>query len=127
MARVEGGNTISELQLRLRLFCDERDWAQFHTPKNLLAALVAEVGELAEAFLWLANDDAATVMADGDRAAQIRDEIADVTGCVLRLADVLGIDLDTALSSKMSRNAEKYPVERAKGSPEKYTRLGRHT
>ena len=108
---------------RLRDFADERDWAQFHNPKNLVMALSGEVGELNELFQWLDSDAAARIMDDPDRAAAVRDELADVFGYLLRLADTLSVDIEAALESKIDKNAQKYPVDRARGSAAKYTDL----
>jgi len=84
----------------LQQFAVERDWEQFHTPKNLVMALAGEVGELMELFQWLTPEESLRIMSSVRRAAQVRDEIADVFGYVLRLADVLGIDLEDALQAR---------------------------
>ncbi|KWW99816.1 nucleotide pyrophosphohydrolase [Carbonactinospora thermoautotrophica] len=110
---------IAELQRRLREFADARDWHQFHTPKNLVMALSGEAGELTEIFQWLTPEQSATVMADPGMAARVRDEAADVFAYLLRLADVLGIDLAAALADKIRRNEERYPVERSRGRADK--------
>ncbi|MEO7752757.1 MAG: DUF429 domain-containing protein [Terracoccus sp.] len=94
---------------RIRAFSAERDWEQFHTPKNLAMALSVEVSELVEIFQWLTPEESAAVMA-GDRRQDVLDEVADVTTYLLRLVDVLGIDLDAALADKTVRNAERYPA-----------------
>lgn len=116
--------TIADLTRSLQDFAVERDWEQFHTPKNLVMALAGEVGELTELFQWLTSEESAQIMSNDRRAAQVRDEIADIFGYVLRFADVLGIDLEDALQSKMLGNAEKYPVEMSRGVATKYTELG---
>jgi NTP pyrophosphatase (non-canonical NTP hydrolase) len=116
--------TIADLTRSLQEFAVERDWEQFHTPKNLVMALAGEVGELTELFQWLTPEESAQIMSNDRRAAQVRDEIADVFGYVLRFADVLGIDLEAALQAKMLGNAEKYPVEMSRGVATKYTELG---
>ncbi|HEX9033191.1 MAG TPA: nucleotide pyrophosphohydrolase [Streptosporangiaceae bacterium] len=102
--------SIASLQSRLREFAAERDWEQFHTPKNLVMALTGEVGELTEIFQWLTPEESAAVLADPARATAVRDEVADVLAYLLRLADVLGVDLEQALTEKMVKNAIKYPV-----------------
>ncbi|MGE9808828.1 nucleotide pyrophosphohydrolase [Janibacter sp. G1551] len=102
-------------QDRIRQFTDERDWHQFHTPKNLAMALSVETSELVEIFQWLTPDEAADIMAS-DRGDAVRDEIADVLSYLLRLADVLDIDLDAALESKTASNARRYPADTARGS-----------
>jgi dCTP diphosphatase len=117
------GVTISELQNTLRDFARERDWEQFHTPKNLAMALTGEVGELVELFQWLTPEESGAIMGDPRRAEQVRHELADVFGYVLRLADVLGVDLADALQEKIGVNAQRYPVEDARGHARKYTDL----
>ena len=115
--------SIEGLQARLAQFADDRDWAQFHSPKNLVMALTSEVGELSELFQWLSADDSMTFMSDERAASRVREELADVFGYVLRLASVLEVDLDTCLHAKIDSNAERYPVARARGRSEKYTDL----
>jgi NTP pyrophosphatase (non-canonical NTP hydrolase) len=112
-------DSLEDLTCALRSFADERDWAQFHTPKNLVMALVAEVGELVEPFQWLTPDQSAQITAADRTARQVSDELADVFIYLVRLADVLGIDLLRAATAKMAANAARYPVERARGSAEK--------
>lgn len=114
---------LAEIQRRIRAFVAERDWAQFHTPKNLATALVCEAAELAEIFQWLTPEASARVMEDETTAAAVRDELADVLVYVLRMSDVLGVDLQRAVKAKIQKNARKYPVKAAKGSAAKYTRL----
>lgn len=115
--------SISDLQAQLRLFAVEREWEQFHNPKNLVMALTGEVGELTEIFQWLTAAQAAEIMSAPARADRVREEIADVFGYVLRLADVLAIDLEDVLRAKIAVNDVKYPVEKARGSAAKYTEL----
>src|SRR5580658_6506305 len=108
--------TIASLQQQFREFVAERDWEQFHSPKNLVMALVGETGELTEIFQWLTPAESADVMTDAVRAGQVRDELADVFAYLIRLADVLGVDLEQALTDKMIKNAAKYPVQTARSS-----------
>ncbi len=115
--------TIERLREQLREFAAERDWGQFHTPKNLVMALTGEVGELAELFQWLTPAESAGIMADQVRATQVRDEIADVLAYLLMLADVLGVDAERALTDKMIKNAAKYPVQASRSKAAKYTEL----
>lgn len=114
---------LNDLQRELREFANQREWQPFHTPKNLVMALSGEAGELTELFQWLTPDESSTVMNDADRAERVREEVADVFAYLLQIADVLDIDLPTALRTKMRRNERKYPVERAKGRADKYDRL----
>jgi dCTP diphosphatase len=108
------GDPIDELQQRIREFARERDWEQFHTPKNLAMALSGEVGELVEIFQWLTPEEAAAVM-EGARAADVENELADVLIYLLRLADVLDVDLLEAGATKLSRNNDRYPTEHVRG------------
>ncbi|MEU7932437.1 nucleotide pyrophosphohydrolase [Micromonospora echinofusca] len=104
------------LTARLRAFADERDWQQFHTPKNLAMALAGEVGELLAEFQWLTPEQATEVMSDPEAGARVKAEIGDVMVYLTRLADVLDIDLVEAAMTKLDEVAVRYPVERAKGS-----------
>jgi NTP pyrophosphatase (non-canonical NTP hydrolase) len=115
--------TIADLQGQLRSFVAERDWEQFHSPKNLVMALTAEVGELTEIFQWLTPKQSLDVMSDPTAATHVADELADVMAYLLRLADVLQVDLVEALRSKITKNAVKYPTELAHGTAAKYTDL----
>jgi NTP pyrophosphatase (non-canonical NTP hydrolase) len=118
--------SISSLQQQLKTFAAERDWEQFHTPKNLVMALAGEVGELTEIFQWLTPDESAGVMADAAGASRTRDELADVLAYLLRLADVLEVDLEAALTEKIAKNAVKYPVHASRSTAAKYTDLPGH-
>ena len=111
---------VAALQAALAAFARERDWEQFHSPKNLVMALVGEIGELSELFQWLTEDASRAVAADSATARRVRDELADVLVYLVRLADVLGVDLDEAVRTKMRANAKKYPVARSRGNARKY-------
>ena len=113
--------TIDELQAAVRAFTDEREWGQFHTPKNLIMALTGELGELAEIFQWLTPEQADQL--DPQQRKHTTDELADVLIYLLRLADVLEIDLADALQNKLAANGSKYPVDQARGNATKYTEL----
>lgn len=110
---------IEDLTAALRQFADERDWAQFHTPKNLVMALVGEVGELVEHFQWLTPDESVEVMKDDTSARRIAEELADVLIYLVRLADVLGVDLLEAARTKLESNAKRYPADQVRGSADK--------
>ena len=112
---------IEALQANLRAFVAERDWDQFHTPKNLAMALVAEAGELVEHFQWLTPEQSAQLAAD--TKAEVELEIADVLLFLLRLCDKLGIDPVSAAGRKLVLNAERYPVTKARGKATKYNKL----
>ena len=114
---------MNDLQRELREFAVQRDWERFHTPKNLAMALAGEVGELVELFQWLTPDESAAVMTRPGQADRVRDEVADVFAYLLRLADILDIDLAAALRDKVGRNEQRYPVELAKGRADKYDQL----
>jgi len=112
---------VGKVKTYLRAFAKERDWEQFHTPKNLVMALAGEAGELTEIFQWLTPEESARIMEDTEKGEAVRQELADVLQYVIRLADVLGIDIEQALWKKLKANAEKYPVSQAKGNARKYT------
>ncbi len=118
---------LQQIQVKLRAFAAAREWEQFHTPKNLVMALGAEVGELTELFQWLSAAQSSTVMEDATDARRVRDEVADVGIYLLRLADVLGVDLIDAILAKIEQSAAKYPVDLARGHATKYDRLGETT
>jgi dCTP diphosphatase len=116
---------IDEIQKSLRDFADERDWNRFHSPKNIAMALAVEAAELLENFQWLTEEESRRLTERTEDYQAVREEIADVQIYLLRLADLLGIDLDMAIRDKMVKNAEKYPVALAKGNALKYNRLGK--
>lgn len=93
-----------------REFAAERQWQAFHTPRNLMLALTGEVGELAELFQWLTDEEAARLADDPTRKLRLQEEIADVMMYLVRLADVCEVDLDHALRDKIQKNARKYPA-----------------
>ena len=101
---------LDELVVRLREFAQARDWEQFHTPKNLAMALAGEAGELLAEFQWLTPDESASVMADPEAAFKVRSELADVFNYLLRLADVLGVDLVQASQTKLDEVALRHPL-----------------
>ena len=112
---------LEALRAQLRTFVSDREWDQFHNPKNLVMALVVEAGELLEHFQWLTPDQSDHL------APQLRDEveleIADVLLFLLRLCDRLDIDPLQAAQRKLALNAQKYPVDRARGTMTKYDKL----
>jgi NTP pyrophosphatase (non-canonical NTP hydrolase) len=113
--------TLAELSQKLAAFASERDWDQFHNPKNLAMALAGEVGELIEHFQWLTFDEAAHLPRETREAVAL--EAADVLLFLLRLCDKLGIDLADAAERKLAINALKYPVEQSRGRSTKYDKL----
>ena len=110
---------FDELKEKIRKFVAERDWDQYHTPKNLSMALIAECGELVEHFQWLTEAESADITPEG--LEEISHEIADVFVYLLRLSDKLGIDMVEAVNHKMLLNEEKYPADEVRGSAKKYT------
>ena len=111
---------LDALARRLEQFADARDWVQFHIPKNLAMALAGEVGELVAEFQWLTPEQAAAVMTeDLEAAARIRAELGDVTNCLVRLADVLGVDQIQAANAKIDANENRYPADTYRGSARK--------
>jgi NTP pyrophosphatase (non-canonical NTP hydrolase) len=115
--------TVAELRGRVLAFVQEREWEQFHSPKNLSMALAAESGELMEHFLWAESKASLAVVRDPQKRPKIEDEIADVVIYALEFANICGIDLAAAIEAKMAANAKKYPVEKSRGRSDKYTEL----
>ncbi|WOO41851.1 nucleotide pyrophosphohydrolase [Rubellicoccus peritrichatus] len=114
--------TLAELKTRVLAFAQEREWLQFHSPKNLSMAIAAESAELMEHFLWADSEDSHKIL-DGAKRGQIEDELADIVIYSMEFANVAGIDLSTAIAAKMEQNARKYPVEKARGRSNKYNEL----
>ena len=114
---------ITRLAQALEQFASDRNWAQFHSPKNLVMALSGEVGELTEVFQWLSEDASKSAARNPETAQAVEDELADVLMYLVRLASVLGVDLDAAAQRKLRLNGEKYPVEKARNTAKKYDQL----
>lgn len=106
---------IEELTLALRKFNEERDWDQFHNGKDLAVALSIEASELLEAFLWKKPEEA--------KIEKVREELADILNYAFQMADKYDLNIKEIMLEKLARNAEKYPVEKAKGSAKKYDEL----
>jgi dCTP diphosphatase len=112
---------LDDLRDTLRRFAEDRDWDQFHSPKNLATALSVEAAELLEQFQWLTEEQSRNLSADSrDKVAE---EMADVLVYLIRLADKLNINLLSATKGKIEKNANKYPVDKARGNAKKYTDL----
>ena len=111
---------IKLIQSRLKKFAEERDWEQFHSPKNITMALSVEVAELVEIFQW-SNSGGLDEINDPDTKVQIEKEIADIFNYLLKLTDMLDIDLEKAALNKIDENDAKYPVEKFKGISKKYS------
>jgi NTP pyrophosphatase (non-canonical NTP hydrolase) len=110
--------TLEELAVRLAEFARERDWDQFHSPKNLAMALAGEAGELLEHFQWLTEQQSRELVPETREAVAL--ELADVLLYLVRLADQIGVDLTAAALRKIALNAEKYPAGQFRGSSRKY-------
>lgn len=106
---------MDKVMQRLRQFRDDRDWKQFHNPKDLAMALSIEASELLEAFLWKTSDAADT--------EKVKEELADVLAYALLISDAYGFDIQEIVLDKIERNEAKYPVDKAKGNAKKYTEL----
>jgi len=115
-------NVSAMLKLQ-RAFVNERKWKKFHTPKNLSMALVGEAAELMEIFQWLSEAESKNVMKNPAKSKTVAHELADVFYYLLRLADVLDVNLEEAFWQKMRHNQAKYPVKLARGNAKKYTEL----
>jgi len=116
-------DSIKELQQLVHDFAVERDWLQFHTPKNLSMAIAAEAAELMEHFLWLDGEASRRVGDAAEQRRAVEDELADVLILAMQMANVLEIDVCKVFKRKIEANAEKYPADRARGNARKYNAL----
>ena len=116
-----GTDPLSELRQRVRRFVEERDWDQFHSPKNLAMALSVEAAELLEVFQWLTEEESRNPTPEARAAAA--EEVADVLIYLLQVSHQLGIDPLAAARAKLEKNAAKYPVDKSRGNNKKYTEL----
>jgi len=114
--------SLEQIKTRLREFAAERDWDQFHSPKNLAMALIVEAAELVEHFQWLTEEQSQTL--SPKKLAEVEQEIADIQIYLIRLADKLGVDMEKAVNAKIELNEKKYPAEKVRGSAEKYNDCG---
>lgn len=115
---------ILELEDKIERFCRERDWDQFHTPKDLAIGISTEANELLDLFRFKTESDMRCMLNDAKKRVQIEEELADTLFFVLRFAQMNHMDLSKILTDKMEKNAKKYPVDKSKGSNLKYTELG---
>src|SRR5215207_8421036 len=113
--------TVAELRQIIRQFVDERDWRQFHAPKNISMALAIEAAELMEHFQWIDAEASRQLPGDAEKLAAIAEELADVIGYSFALANELGIDVADAIRAKMVKNRQKYPADEFRG---RYSRDG---
>ena len=121
MSTPSSESSVAALTSLVRAFATSRDWQQFHSARNLVLALVGETGELAAEFQWISDDNIVNALQDADKREAVGSELADVFIYLLRLADVLEIDLSEELKKKIAINEKRYPVDKAKGSAAKYT------
>lgn len=113
--------SLAQLRDSLRQFAADRDWDQFHSPKNLAMALAVEAAELLERFQWVTEEDSKRL--PPAELARVREEMADVLNYLVRLADKLDVDLLVAARDKVALNAQKYPVDKSRGNAKKYSEL----
>jgi len=114
---------INELKEKIKKFCDERDWDQFHNAKDLATALIIEAAELLEHFRWKTPQEEKALFDNPEKKKHIEDEMADVLYFLIRLAQRFDIDLSEALDKKMEENNKKYPIDKFKGSNKKYNEI----
>ena len=112
-------NELEALKIRISNFAKERDWDQFHSPKNLSMALIVEAGELVEHFQWIKQSESREL--SKQKLEQVGEELADILVYLIRIADQLGIDLMAATNRKIESNAAKYPADKVRGNSRKYT------
>lgn len=113
--------TLESLRTQLLKFVEDRDWNQFHSPKNLVMALAGETGELIEHFQWLTEEQSKHIPLD--KMQPVADEIADIQLYLIMIADKLGVDIFAECERKIAKNAAKYPVDKARGRSNKYDTL----
>src|SRR5947208_9181419 len=119
MAGSDNTTTVAELRKLVADFVAERDWSQFHSPKNVSMALAIEAAELMEHFQWLTTEASRQLANEPEKLAAIGEELADVIGYSFALANELGLDIASAVRAKMVKNAEKYPAEKFRGRYER--------
>ena len=113
---------LHDIQQRLRKFAEDRNWDQFHSPKNLSMALAAEAAELLVIFQWLTEQQSKDIVNSEKEIAQVKEEIADVFIYLVRLADKLNIDIEKEVLAKIALNEKKYPIDLSKDNAVKYNR-----
>jgi NTP pyrophosphatase (non-canonical NTP hydrolase) len=115
MSTADATTAVAELKKLIADFVAERDWSQFHSPKNVSMALAIEAAELMEHFQWLSTEASRRIADDPQKLAEVAEELADVVGYSFALANELGIDVSAAMRAKMVKNAQKYPAEEYRG------------
>ncbi len=116
-------NQIEQMAARVAKFCEERDWDQFHGPKDLAIGLITEASELLEKFRFLSDNECKALFDEPAKRVEIEDELADALFFILRFSQMHKVDLEKALTSKIEKSARKYPVEKARGNNRKYDQL----
>ena len=111
--------TVEELKVKVKKFCEDRDWDQFHNPKELAIGISTEANELLQIFRFKSEEDMKSLI-NSKKKTEIEEELADVLYFVLRFAQMNNIDLSTAVNNKIEKNNKKYPLEKAKGCNKKY-------
>lgn len=112
---MDSTTTVAELKQLVREFVDQRDWRQFHAPKNLAMSMAIEAAELMEHFQWISVEESRRMADDPERLTAVGEELADVLCYALAMANELGLDLSTTIRRKMEKNAEKYPADEYRG------------
>ena len=120
---MDNKTTIYDLEQKIKLFCEERDWDQFHNPKDLAIGISTEANELLDIFRFKTNEQMVKMFQDSVIKVNIEDEIADVLFFILRFAQMNHLDLEQCLNDKLIKNAKKYPVDKIKGKNLKYTEI----
>jgi NTP pyrophosphatase (non-canonical NTP hydrolase) len=115
--------SIADLKKRVQMFCEDRDWDQFHGAKDLAIGVITEAAELLEHFRFLSDDQARRLLSTPLKRKEVEEELADILFFILRFAQRFRIDLDRSLQTKLKKNAAKYPIKKARGRNLKYTDL----
>lgn len=119
----DNSTTIKELKDKVQIFCEERDWDQFHNPKDLAIGVVTEASELLDIFRFKRDEDIKKIMSDPKKREKVGEEVADILYFLLRFAQMNDFDLSEELDKKLEKNNHNYPVEKAKGSNKKYNEV----
>ncbi|MBN2052509.1 nucleotide pyrophosphohydrolase [Candidatus Woesearchaeota archaeon] len=120
---MDSKTNIQELKDKIRIFCEVRDWDQYHDAKELAIGVITEAGELLDHFRFKTSTQMEELFSNSEKRSEISEEMADVLYFLLRLSQKYDIDLTTALNKKMDKNEKRYPVEKIKGLNKKYTEL----
>ena len=123
MAQTDANTTVAELKQKTAVFCEKRDWDQFHTPKDMAMNTIIELGELLDHFRFRTEDEITQILQNKEKKSDISGEFSDAFYSLLRLADLLEIDMTKELSKKMIETGKKYPISKSKGVNKKYTEL----